>query len=78
MGANLFGQERYGKNKQFTDYDALKKSLTKLKEFAQKNQLTEALPYQFGCGLAGGDWKIVRQLIDEVFHDYYVTIYRLP
>lgn len=75
--ANLFGQDRYGKGKQFTDYDALRRALTKLREHAEKHQLSVALPDQLGCGLAGGDWNIVRRMIEEVFHNYYVTIYKL-
>lgn len=27
------------------------------------------LPKNLGCGLAGGDWKIVRQIIENVFHE---------
>lgn len=76
--ANLFGQLNYGRNKkQYTDYEALNKALIELKEYALNNNLTVALPYGLGCGLAGGDWSIVRNLIDKTFKDYEVTIYKI-
>jgi len=88
--ANLFGQYQVGTvandrvDNESLDalqkkrYEALKQSLYELKSFAQQHHLSVALPYQLGSGLAGGSWEVVRQMIEEVFHDYYVTIYKLP
>lgn len=76
--AHLFGQFGIGRQVRQTDYDALKNALFLLKQFAQKEGLSVALPYELGCGLGGGSWEIVRSIIEEVFDDYYVTIYRLP
>ncbi len=80
--ANLFGQEGYGRNKQYTDYDALKKSLNSLYESVtwECNTLVGksiAIPYGIGCGLAGGKWEEVYKIIEQVFEDYDVTIYKL-
>ena len=80
--ANLFGQEGYGRDKQYTDYDALRKSLEGLYESVtwSNNILkgkTIAIPYNLGCGLAGGDWNIVYEMIKQVFYNYEVTIYKL-
>ena len=79
--ANLFGQEGYGRDKQYTDYDALRKSLEGLYESVtwSNNILkgkTIAIPYNLGCGLAGGDWNIVYEMIKQVFYNYEVTIYK--
>ncbi|EGL17721.1 hypothetical protein HMPREF9413_4472 [Paenibacillus sp. HGF7] len=41
-----------------------------------KSEQSIALPYNIGCGLAGGDWDIVEQIIEEVFIDYDVTLYK--
>ncbi|GFN29944.1 hypothetical protein [Paenibacillus xylaniclasticus] len=41
--------------------------LTQLKELAQRDGLTVALPYNIGCGLANGDWNIIEPMIAEVF-----------
>ena len=30
-----------------------------------------------GCGLAGGDWSVVSQIIETIFEDHDVTIYKL-
>lgn len=75
--ANLFGQFRYGTDRQYTDYAALECALRNMKQYAQSNQLSIAIPYQIGCGLAGGNWDIVNKIIEEVFNDYNVTIYKL-
>lgn len=76
--ANLFGQFEFGRGQKQTEEEHLRMALKKMKSYAQEMGLSVALPYQLGSGLAGGDWNEVRQIIEEVFHDYYVTIYRLP
>lgn len=76
--ANLFGQHDIAYGKIQTEYEHLKNALEKLKKFARENNYSIGLPFQLGCGLAGGDWGIVREIIDEVFSDYPVTIYKLP
>ncbi|MBD8839372.1 macro domain-containing protein [Paenibacillus sp. CFBP 13594] len=77
--ANLFGQTTYGRNKNIvhTDYDALRSALESLKLRAKKFGHSVALPYNIGCGLANGDWKVVYGIIGEVFSDYEVTLNRL-
>ncbi|MEL3959498.1 macro domain-containing protein [Caldifermentibacillus hisashii] len=80
--ANIFGQYGYGRGKTQTDYEALRKGLYSIKEvvtnpYSLLYQKTVALPYGIGCGLAGGKWNIVYNIIDEVFEDYEVTLYRL-
>ncbi|MBE2918335.1 macro domain-containing protein [Anoxybacillus flavithermus] len=74
--ANLFGQFYYGRGERHTDYKSLYQALETLKQKAKKHNLTVALPYGLGCVLAGGDWNIVRELINKAFEDYEVTIYK--
>lgn len=74
--ANLFGQYKYGRDKQQTDYKALEEALFSLKVNAKDHNLSVAIPVNLGCGLAGGSWDIVYKMIEEVFHDYDVTLYR--
>jgi O-acetyl-ADP-ribose deacetylase (regulator of RNase III) len=79
--ANIFGQYGYGRRSIQTDYEALRKGLWSIKEvvtypYTKLYNKTIALPYGIGCGLAGGDWKIVYNIIDEVFSDYDVTLYK--
>ena len=75
--ANIFSQYDFGHDKNYTDYDSLREGLEEVKEFAMPNHLSIAIPYKIGCGLAGGDWNIVYKIIEDVFDDYDVTIYKL-
>ena len=74
--ANLFGQYKYGRDKQYTDYKALEEALFSLKVSAKDHNLSVAIPYNIGCGLAGGNWETVYKIIEEVFHDHDVTLYK--
>ena len=75
--ANLFGQLNYGEGLQ-TDYDRFKIALKEIHGFAKENNLSVAIPYKIGCGLAHGDWNIVQDIINEVFSvDVVMNIYRL-
>ena len=77
MVANLFGQFYYGRNlKQYTNYIALENSLKKLLKFINDTDYTVAFPYNLGCGLAGGNWNIVYNIIDNVFKNKIVSIYK--
>lgn len=67
--ANLFGQMNYGTDKQYTDYDKLKQALQEVHSFAKAKNLSVAIPYKLGCGLAGGDWNTVFDIITEIFYD---------
>ncbi|HFK1435062.1 TPA: macro domain-containing protein [Bacillus cereus] len=76
--ANIFSQLNYGRKKgvRYTDYVALHTGLMHLREYAESRGLTVALPYNIGCGLAGGDWDKVYTIIDRAFKDYDVTLYK--
>ncbi|MEK4025373.1 macro domain-containing protein [Sporosarcina sp. FSL W7-1283] len=75
---NLFAQYNYGRTGLYTDYQALKETLVKLRKYASKNNLGVALPYGLGCGLAGGDWNTVIKIIEDAFDGYQVATYKLP
>ncbi len=74
--ANIFAQDGYGKGLQ-TNYDALEMGLFNLKKCAKATDYSIAIPYKIGCGLANGDWNIVFDIINRIFDDYDVTIYKL-
>jgi hypothetical protein len=46
----------------------------------RKDTLTLGIPFQLGCGLANGNWIIVRAIIESIFADSRipVIIYTLP
>ncbi|MGE7840657.1 macro domain-containing protein [Lysinibacillus sp. NPDC093712] len=73
--ANIFSQLDVGRNERKTDYKKLKEGLKKVCKYAKENNLSVALPYRIGCGLAGGNWNIVYKIIDSVFEEYEVTLY---
>jgi O-acetyl-ADP-ribose deacetylase (regulator of RNase III) len=76
--ACLFGQNGYGRSsKVYTNYQALESALLKVKSFAKKQKYSIAIPYGIGCGLANGDWNIVYDIINRIFDNYNVTIYKL-
>lgn len=84
--ANLFGEYSFcesvapyeeGGKPRHTDYDALKEALHRLHTWMVLNDKeTCGVPYCIGCGLAGGSWPIVHQmLVDEFEDDEDITLY---
>jgi O-acetyl-ADP-ribose deacetylase (regulator of RNase III) len=68
---NAYTQFEYGTDKIHLDYDALRLCLRKINHlYAGK---TIGLP-KIGCGLAGGDWNIVRDIIQKELVDLDVFI----
>lgn len=77
---NLFSQDDYGREKGrvYTDYDALDSCLEKLYNYCSIGNYNLAIPYRMSCRLAGGDWNIVKGMIDKYFKEddfIYCKIY---
>lgn len=81
-GFNLYGQHRYGVEKQHTNYDKMKKGLTSIKNYLDlsigKTKKKVGIP-KLGCGLGGGDWSVVSDIVSEIFveQDYEIYVYEL-
>lgn len=73
--ANLFMQDFYGRDKRYTDYNAMANCFEKMAVFAKNHSLSLATPYKIGCNNAGGNWKIVYTIIEETCKDIDVYIY---
>lgn len=84
--ANLFGEYSFcesiapyeeGGKPRHTDYDALKECLHRLHTWLVLNDKeTCGVPYCIGCGLAGGSWSIVHQMLKAEFEeDDDITLY---
>jgi O-acetyl-ADP-ribose deacetylase (regulator of RNase III) len=58
------------------DYDAIRTCMIAVKEYAKARKWTIALP-KIGAGLAGGDWRTIKKILDEVFADYDCSVYYL-
>jgi len=62
--AHICGQDRYGRDRKYTDYDALKKALKDLNLRKFHSMREVYIPYNMGCTLGGGDWNMVFSLIE--------------
>lgn len=75
--ANIFGQLDTGRGLQ-TDYRAVADALDELSRRWGASELpTMHVPYMMGCGLAGGDWDVYSELLDEHWVGGVVAL-RLP
>lgn len=70
--ANCFSQ-----NEDFTtNYDMVSKVFTEILTIAKKLDMSVAMPYKYGCGIAKGDWDTIVHLLNvvstQVDHDIYI------
>jgi hypothetical protein len=64
---NAFTQFNYGYDgKQYTDYDAIEEVFTRLK-IVNLKKLPVYIPYQYGSGLGGGNFKVISEIIESVY-----------
>ena len=76
--ASLYAQNGYGTGRRHTDYEAFDNALMSLyiQTIGLRNLGHEVIfPVGIGCGLAGGDWKIVYPMIEEHFPDAILIKY---
>jgi len=62
---DLFGQRGYGRNELHTDYAAHRKAWPLIKNKSSELQLKVFAPYMIGCGLGGGNWDVLRPIIES-------------
>ena len=76
--ANCYGQVLPG-NGVMTSYEAWDIILDKLKDLSNYFNLDLHFPWMVGCGLAGGDWSIMRKKIEDAFSgkEHKVYIHKL-
>lgn len=78
---NLFAQDNYGYDgKQYTSEEALRSCFEKLNwlTFEKNNNFRAkiAMPYKIGCCRGGADWERVYTMIEEIFHDTDVELWK--
>ena len=70
---SMFAQTDYGRARPQTNYDAFRNCCTFIKDYLSQSLDPTAIPinmpYNIGCGLAGGDWDIIYQIIREELTD---------
>lgn len=72
---NLFTQDFYGRDeKRYVNYKAIVDSFSQINSRC-KNE-TIAIP-KIGAGLGGGDWNIIKELIDDSTPNVEIHVYEL-
>jgi O-acetyl-ADP-ribose deacetylase (regulator of RNase III) len=59
---NAYTQYKYGRDKMHTDYDAVRSVFKLIKKYFSGLRIGYPL---IGCGLGGGNWDIVSEIINE-------------
>lgn len=80
----MFAQDDYG-NKKFkgcyTNYDAFRNCCISIaryvSDFYDSKTYPVNMPFGIGCGLGGGDWEIIRSILEEEFKDCNVILWKL-
>lgn len=75
---NMYSQRSYGYDRKcYTSYKAFEFILRQLKENVPA-ECTIGFPKNIGCGLGGGNWKVISGLIETILGDSHeVYIYEL-
>lgn len=75
---NLYGQFNFGAGLK-TNYEMLENAIDKFftdyKEDNKVNLSKIGVPYKLGCGLAGGDWNIVKSILERQSCKHSLDIY---
>lgn len=76
---NLYQQTLKSDGTRALDYEAFYSALEQVKivlekAHAQGRIYTLGLPYKIGCGLAGGSWKVVYAMIEDLFLDSPIKV----
>lgn len=79
---NMFAQDNYGYDgKQYTSIEALESCFHKLHSFyiggGNVFGHTIAMPYKIGCCRGGADWNEVYAMIERIFTDCDVELWKL-
>jgi O-acetyl-ADP-ribose deacetylase (regulator of RNase III) len=73
---NIFGQDRFGRDgKCYTDLAALKNAFISMAQNIDSSE-TIAMPYRIGCGLGGGDWGAVMDMLTDTFEKHNLFLYK--
>lgn len=83
--ANIVGQEKYGGDGRFVDYEAIYVGLEILRDGMLRaksdgRKLILGVPYKMGCDRAGGEWTILLAMLEKLFgnEDLQLVVVELP
>lgn len=72
----LFSQDNYGSDKKlYTNYAAFTLGLDAILRNYQSSTVKIGIPAFIGCGLGGGDWDIIKPIIEYVASSNDVDVY---
>ena len=79
--ANMYGQKAPSTTQRATDYKALRSCFEELRDYlfgihTLSDRIDIGLPL-IGCGLGGGEWPKVLEIIEDTLKSFNVTIYVL-
>ena len=76
---NMYAQEDYGRYERHTDYIGFAQCLVELSDYLHSvnKDAKVAFPDHIGCGLGGGDWRVISALIEDfektINQDIYIV-----
>lgn len=71
-------QKSYGYDgKQYTDINSLRKCFENLRSYAVLENMSIAMPYKIGCVRGGANWEEVYQMINDIFENCNIELWRL-
>ena len=77
---NLYTQYAYGNSTRHCDYEAIRSSFEAMRAYLDGWNETSSVKIgipKIGCGLAGGDWDIVKLIVEDVFIGVDIYVYSL-
>jgi O-acetyl-ADP-ribose deacetylase (regulator of RNase III) len=75
--ANMVAQHGFGRDgRKYLDDQALEDCLEEVFNMQLMSGLDVYVPYNMGCGLAGGDWSEVSAMLERIFLE--VTVCKMP
>jgi len=74
---NLYGQEFYGRDKRHLNYGRLAEALIEARSCVYTLKTKIGIPYNMGCDRAGGDFNIVLEMVEYIFRENEVYVYKL-
>lgn len=71
---NAYTQFNYGTMQLQVDYGAMSEVMKKVKTMFGDKSIS--MP-RIGSGLAGGDWTVIEQILNKIFFDKTINVYKL-
>lgn len=75
---NMYGQEFFGADKRYTDYEAFEKGMEAIKNWLEGTQVGSfrlGIPQKIGCDRAGGEWDVCEEIIVKVFDKSRIEVH---